>query len=68
MRAHEAFENETELNKHNEKFEFGCEDCSICFTSKLMYDLHELEKHPDSNYARDIIPQTTKLQFAAGVK
>ena len=44
--CHEVFENETELNKHNEKFEFGCEDCSICFTSKLMYDHHELEKHP----------------------
>ena len=66
--CHEVFENETKLEEHNDKYKFGCEDCNMCFTSKLKYDFHELEKHSESSYVQDLIPPTTKLQFAAGYR
>ena len=57
-----------ELDHHNELYQFGCEDCGICFTTKLKFDFHELEKNPKTGYARDIVPQATKLQFAEGLR
>ena len=47
---------------------FGCEDSYICFTSKYYADRHELEHHPDACYVRENIPNSTKLQFSAGVR
>ena len=55
-----------ELENHNEEHQYGCDDCYLCFTSKYIADLHELEMHPGTTYARDHIPDTTKIQFAAG--
>ena len=68
--CHRVFENKAELEKHNETYQFGCEDCFICFTSKFYADLHELELHddPENCYVRDHIPNSTKLQFAVGVR
>ena len=65
--CHEVFETPHQLELHDAKNQFGCEDCSICFTSKFYADLHELEKHPETSYARDYIPDSTKLQFASGL-
>ena len=63
-----GFENEEKLQEHQDNYEFGCDECYICYKSKFHVDLHELEKHPDSTYARDHIPYPTKLQFAAGCR
>ena len=62
------FNNETELKEHLDKHEYGCDECFICYRTKFHVDLHELEKHPESDYARDHIPYTTKLQFSAGCR
>ena len=59
------FETSNQLQHHNETYQFGCEECFICFTSKFYADLHELEKHPGTTYARDHIPNSTKLMFAS---
>ena len=63
-----TFESEGKLQEHIERYEFGCDECQICYTTKFHVDLHELEKHADSTYARDHVPYTTKLQFAAGCR
>jgi hypothetical protein len=65
--CHKFFETEHQLELHDARNQFGCEDCSICFTSKFYADLHELDKHPGTSYARDHIPDSTKLQFASGL-
>ena len=57
-----------EIEENLQKYEFGCDECYICYKSKFHVDLHELEKHPDTTYARDHIPYPTKLQFAAGCR
>ena len=62
------FENERKLKEHQDKHEFGCDECYICYETKFHVDLHELEKHGNSTYARDHIPYTTKLQFSAGCR
>ena len=57
-----------DLDNHNDSHQFGCDkdECDICFTSKYLADLHELESHPETSYARDHIPQSTKEDFANG--
>ena len=60
-----AFESEEHLNNHTEIHGWGCDECLICYTSKYLVDLHELEMHPGTSYARDHIPEATKIQFAA---
>ena len=65
---HKVFETKQKLEHHNDEYQFGCEDCFICFTSTFHADLHELDKHPDTCYASDHIPPFTKLQFAAEVR
>ena len=57
-------ESEKELENHDQTHQFGCDDCFLCFTSKFLADLHQLEKHPGTSYARDHIPSTTKMHFA----
>ena len=66
--CHNIFESEKNLQEHQEIHEFGCDECYICYKTKFHVDLHELEKHPHSTYARDHIPYTTKLQYAAGCR
>ena len=66
--CHTKFVSTTELDQHNESYQFGCEDCGICFTTKEEYDFHELEKHPETGYARDIFPQATKVRFYGGLR
>ena len=66
--CHRKFGNKPDLDKHNEEYQFGCEDCEICFTTKQNFDFHELEKHPESSYARGIIPQETRLQYAESLQ
>ena len=56
---------EKELENHDQTHQFGCDDCFLCFTSKFLADLHQLEKHPGTSYARDHIPSTTKMHFAS---
>ena len=62
------FDDERNLKEHLDTHEFGCDDCYTCYKTKFHVDLHELEKHPDSAYAQNHIPYTTKLQFAAGCR
>ena len=66
--CHAIFENERKLKEHQDKHEFGCDECYICYETKFHVDLHELEKHANSTYARDHIPYTTKLLFSAGCR
>ena len=63
-----VFDVESQLDLHNDVNQFGCDEdgCGICFTSKYLADLHELEAHPGTSYARDHIPQSTKKDFANG--
>ena len=37
----ETFLSEQTLQKHSDQYEWGCEDCSLCLTSKYLADLHE---------------------------
>ena len=41
------FQDKKQLEHHIDLHEYGCDDCNLCFTSKLNADLHELEKHPE---------------------
>ena len=66
--SHTTFGSQTELDQHNAKYQYGCEDCGVCFTSNEKFDFHELEKHPETGYVRDIIPQATKQRFADGLR
>ena len=58
------FKTRSQLEHHDEKHPFGCDDCFLCFTSKFYADLHQLETHPETSYVRDHIPYSTKQQFA----
>ena len=64
------FETEKDLKIHMDKHEWGCDDCFLCFTTKVSADLHELQHHGDSPdsiaYIRDHIPESTKRLFAIG--
>ena len=64
----QSFKNEEKLQEHQDNYEFGCDECFICYKTKFHVDLHELEKYPESTYARDHIPYPTKLQYAAGCR
>ena len=56
------------LEVHNNQNQFGCDEdeCGICFPSKYLADLHELEVHPETSYALKHIPDSTKEDFAKG--
>ena len=43
--------------------DYFCDDCLICFDTKLDSDIHELEVHPDEHYAQNDIPDSTRLIF-----
>ena len=58
-------ESEKELENHDQTHQFGCDDCFLCFTSKFLADIHQLEKHHGTSYARINIPSTTKMHFAS---
>ena len=61
------FHTKDAFKSHNDEHEWGCEDCSVCLTSKYLFDLHEMEYHPDStSYIRDHIPESTKKLFETG--
>ena len=61
--CHTRFETRKQLEDHNETYQFCCDEdeCNICFTSKFLVDLHELEKHPDTTYACDHILDATSI-------
>ena len=65
-----TFETVATLQNHTDQHDWGCDECQLCFTTKYLVDLHELEHHghhPDSiAYIRDHIPETTKRLFEAG--
>ena len=63
-----SFERKGELDLHIELHGYGCDEdeCRISFTSKYLADLHELEIHPETTYARDYIPSSTKDDFERG--
>lgn len=46
--CHEIFENRDEYDEHD-KLEFCCDDCGICYATKIDADLHSLQVHPDEN-------------------
>ena len=62
------FRNNPELDKRNEDYQFGFEDCGICLITKQQFDFNELEKHPETGYASEIIPQKTRLQFSESLR
>ena len=68
--CNKIFENEKQLQTHLDQHGWGCDECFVCFTTKLSADLHEMEYHghdPDSiSYIRNHIPESTKQMFAAG--
>ena len=66
--CHQKFTTEVQLKHHDETYKYGCEDCSICYRSTYLFDLHELAEHPNTHYALSIIPHSTKLQFARSYK
>ena len=59
----ETFQKDELLTKHTEENQFVCDDCFICFTTQFHADLHKLDKHPDSVYAANYIPNSTKQLF-----
>merc|ERR1712179_286526 len=63
----ELFKYPSELLEHNEKHEYCCDECNICYETKLDADLHELELHQDAGYPDDIPPSTKRL-FATGMR
>ena len=62
------FDKHNLLELHNELNQFGCDedDCGLCFPSKYLADLHELEFHPETSYAEKHIPDSTKEDFSKG--
>ena len=68
--CNENLESEEMLNIHIYKHAWGCDDCYICFTSKLAADLHKIEHHCDTpngiGYIRDHVPEGTKQLYTAG--
>ena len=63
-----SFPSKDDLDLHNELNQYGCDEdeCGMCFTSKYLADLHELEMHPETSYARIHIPDTTKVDYING--
>ena len=61
--CHKVFKSSYDFKKHDE-MQFCCDDCNICYSTQLEADLHALEVHPDETYARNFIPEATKLIFA----
>ena len=57
-----VFPNTNEFKEHD-SLQFCCDDCGICYATKLEADFHELKVHPDETYARNFIPESTKLLF-----
>ena len=57
------FDSESEFMKHDE-MQFCCDDCNICYLTQLESDLHALKVHPDEYYAKNYIPEATKVIFA----
>lgn len=56
------FLDEDEFRIHD-SFQFCCDECFICFPTRIAADLHELEAHPGSFYATTYIPDSTKQMF-----
>ena len=65
--CHEIFENRDEYDEHD-KLEYCCDDCGICYATKIDADFHALQVHPDKNYAKEYISDTTKKLFAENLK
>ena len=57
-----VFKNIEEYNEHD-LLQFCCDDCGICYSTQVQADLHVLQVHPDEMYAREFIPESTKLLF-----
>ena len=60
----QTFQTSDEYKKHD-TLQFCCDDCGICYETKLESDLHVLKVHPDETYARNFIPEATKLLFTS---
>ena len=56
-------ENEVERKLHENNYQFGCEDCRLCFKSEHQYDVHELNEHPEVFYAHHNISDPAVRQF-----
>ena len=60
--CHTIFETKYEFEKHDE-LQFCCDDCNICYSTKLESDLHALRVHEDEYYAQNFVPESTKAIF-----
>ena len=54
-----VFETGEQLEHRKEIYQFGCEDCHLCFTAKYHFVIHELKEHPETVYALSVIPHMT---------
>ena len=61
--CHAIFESVEDFKEHDTA-QFCCDDCGICYRTQEAADLHTLELHPDTHYARTYIPLSTKVLFA----
>ena len=60
----QTFQTSDEYKKHD-TLQFCCDDCGICYETKLESDLHVLKVHTDETYARNFIPEASKLVFTS---
>ena len=56
----ELFESQELLNEHMEIFEYGCEDCELCFSSEFEHDVHEHAVHPTEYFTYNKVSPRTK--------
>ena len=63
-----SFPSRSKLKEHRRKYMYGCVDCKKCFNSEYVNDLHQLELHPNSIWALENIPESTKMKFNHGVR
>ena len=65
--CHETFQSIEEYTKHDQ-LQFCCDDCGLCYATQVQADLHVLQVHPDDNYAKLYIPESTKLLFSRNLQ
>ena len=61
------FSNCSELENHNNLYNYDCDVCGICYESNLHANLHKLEIHPFS-FDAGHVPVEEKTQFALGAR
>ena len=57
--------NSAEAFSEHDAFQYCYNDCEICFSTTVDSHFHQLEAHPESDFASTYIPQSTKQLFWA---